>query len=340
MSASMNLKSLARSLGISKTTVSRALNGYPEVNARTRERVLAAAQAAGYEANPMARSLAVGRTNVFGLIYPTGASDLGDPMFLNVVGGISAALEPLRRHLIIAPVNGGNEVGAYEQMVRSRRVDGLVVSRTHVDDARIAYLAKVGFPFVAYGRTGLGQPHAWLDVDHAGGIKAAFAHLREHGHERIGYLGAPSQYHFAAARRSAYDAAVAEAGLHVYPGHATLGGMDARSGYQAMSHLLQASPRPTAVIVDNHLSGGGAVRALLDAGLVPGRDLSVVVWGGLEDSLLDLSVTAIAQPDPAQVGSKLVEMLSALVGDTPAAELQCELPVSLRPGASVGHSAG
>ena len=334
----MNLKSLARSLGISKTTVSRALNGYPEVNARTRERVLAAAQAAGYEANPMARSLAVGRTNVFGLIYPTGASDLGDPMFLNVVGGISAALEPLRRHLIIAPVNGSNEVGAYEQMVRSRRVDGLVVSRTQVNDGRIAYLAQAGFPFVAYGRTTLDQPYAWLDVDHAGGIQAALTHLREHGHERIGFLGAPQQYHFAAARRAAFDAGMAAAGLHVHPGHATEGGMDARTGYQAMSHLLQSSPRPSAVIVDNHLSGSGVVRALLDAGLVPGRDLSVVVWGGLEDNLLDLAVTAIEPADPELVGAKLVEMLSALVGGTPAAELQCELPVTLRPGATVSKS--
>ena len=72
----MNLKSLARNLGISKTTVSRALNGYPEVNVLTRERVLAAAKEAGYEPNPMARSLAVGRTNEFGIIYPLLPSDL------------------------------------------------------------------------------------------------------------------------------------------------------------------------------------------------------------------------------------------------------------------------
>ena len=82
----MNLKDLARTLGVSKTTVSRALNGYPEVSDATRERVLAAAREATYEANPMARSLAVGRTNVFGIIYPLKPSDLGDPMFLGIGG--------------------------------------------------------------------------------------------------------------------------------------------------------------------------------------------------------------------------------------------------------------
>ncbi|HMC48690.1 MAG TPA: LacI family DNA-binding transcriptional regulator, partial [Caballeronia sp.] len=88
----MNLKSLANLLGMSKTTVSRALNGYPEVNGHTRERVLNAAKEAGYQANPMARGLAMGRTNVFGIIYPPLPADLGDPMFLDVVSGMSEAL--------------------------------------------------------------------------------------------------------------------------------------------------------------------------------------------------------------------------------------------------------
>ncbi len=85
----MNLKSLAIALGMSKTTVSRALNGYPEVNSRTREIVLAAAKKVGYRPNPLARSLAVGRTNVLGMIYPLLPSDLGDSVFLSVVNGMS-----------------------------------------------------------------------------------------------------------------------------------------------------------------------------------------------------------------------------------------------------------
>ena len=89
----MNLERLANLLGMSKTTVSRALNGYPEVSERTRERVLQAARDNGYQANPMARSLALGRSNVFGIIYPLQPADLGDAMFLDVVAGMSAALE-------------------------------------------------------------------------------------------------------------------------------------------------------------------------------------------------------------------------------------------------------
>ncbi|MES2151424.1 MAG: substrate-binding domain-containing protein [Pseudomonadota bacterium] len=332
----MNLKSLARTLGISKTTVSRALNGYPEVNVRTRERVMAAAKEAGYEANPMARSLAVGRTNVFGIIYPLLPSDLGDPMFLSVVGGMSAALEKSKMNLIIAPVSPQNELPSYEQMVRGRRVDGLVVSRTLVHDERIAYLIKKGFPFVAHGRTELKQPYAWFDYDNQAGIKLATDALLAQGHQRIGLISAPLQFNFACQRKESFLACMGAAGLAVDPKHLVDNTLDRRAGYQAMQELLACSPRPTAVIVDNHLSGVGAVRALLDAGIEIGREMSVIVWGSIEDSLVGSNVTTIDQPSASLAGGKMIEMLSALVAGAAPASLQVLWQPVLLPGATVG----
>jgi LacI family transcriptional regulator len=333
----MNLKSLASTLGMSKTTVSRALNGYPEVSAATRERVLAAAKAAGYEANPMARSLAVGRTNAFGIIYPLTASDLGDPMFLSVVGGMAEALEARKMNLIIAPVSPNNELPSYEQMVRGRRVDGLIVSRTQVADQRIAYLAKKGFPFVAHGRTELAQPYAWFDFDNEAGIGMAIEHLLGLGHQRIALVSAPLELNFACQRRHSFVASLARAGLAADPRYMLDQSLDRRSGYQAMQQLLACTPRPTVVIVDNHLSGVGAVRALLDAGIEIGTDMSVIVWGSVEDSLVGSNVTTIDQPDAGRAGAKMVEMLSKLVDGTPAASLQELWQPVLLPGATTGR---
>ena len=333
----MNLKSLAHNLGISKTTVSRALNGYPEVNALTRERVLAAAKEAGYEPNPMARSLAVGRTNVFGIIYPLLPSDLGDPMFLDVVGGMSAALEKSKMNLIIAPVSQQNELPSYEQMVRGRRVDGLVVSRTLVHDPRIAYLLKVGFPFVAHGRTELEQPYAWFDYDNQAGIALACAHLLELGHQRIAMISAPLAFNFARQRRDGFQACLQGAGLAPDPAHLIDNTLDRRSGYQAMQQLLATTPRPSAVIVDNHLSGVGAVRALLDAGIAIGREMSVIVWGSVEDSLVGSNVTTIDQPDSDKAGAQMIDMLKALVGGADPSSLQVLWQPALVAGQSVGR---
>jgi len=333
----MNLKSLARALGISKTTVSRALNGYPEVNVHTRARVLAAAKEAGYEANPMARSLAVGRTNVFGIIYPLLPSDLGDPMFLSVVGGMSAALEKSKMNLIIAPVSAQNELPSYEQMVRGRRVDGLVVGRTLVHDERVAYLVKKGFPFVTHGRTELAQPYAWFDYDNEAGIGLATACLLAHGHRRIALISAPLELNFARQRKNSFIACMSEAGLAVDPQHLVDNTLDRRTGYQAMQQLLACMPQPSAVIVDNHLSAVGAVRALLDAGIEIGKEISVIVWGSIEDSLVGSNVTTIDQPDAGGAGAKMIEMLSALLAGTPPSELQVLWQPVLLPGSTVGY---
>ncbi|TFW29663.1 LacI family transcriptional regulator [Massilia arenosa] len=330
-----NLKSLALALGMSKTTVSRALNGYPEVNANTREKVLAAAQALGYQANPVARSLALGRTNIFGIIYPLAQTDLGDPMFLNVVGAMAAATEERGMNMIVAPVSPENEMRAYDQMLRGRRVDGLVVARTLVYDQRIEYLAKQNFPFVAHGRTVLGQPYAWFDYDHDAGVAQAIEYLVGLGHERIAMISAQLELNFAQQRREAFLNAMHAAGFPVDPRYLVDRAHDRRSGYQAVQRLLACSPRPTAIVVDNHLSGIGAVRALLDAGIKIGEEMSVIVWGPMEDTLVP-HVTVIDQPGLAEAGRKMVEMLAALRDGTAAAELQVLWQPILRPGTTTG----
>jgi LacI family transcriptional regulator len=332
----MNLERLANLLGMSKTTVSRALNGYPEVNGRTRERVLKAAKENGYQANPMARSLALGRTNVFGIIYPLLPADLGDPMFLDVVAGMSAALEQVNKNLIIAPVSPSNELPSYQQIVRGRRVDGLVVGRTLVRDERIAFLSKSRFPFVAHGRTELDAPYAWFDYDNAAGIRMAMERLLGLGHQRVALISAPLELNFARQRKDSFIASMSAAGLSADPLHLIDNTLDRRSGYQAMQQLLACSPRPTAVIVDNHLSGVGAVRALLDAGIDIGKEMSLIVWGNMADTLAGANVTTIDQPDPHKAGARMIAMLMALVDGRPAGELQELWQPVLMPGATVG----
>jgi LacI family transcriptional regulator len=332
----MNLERLANQLGMSKTTVSRALNGYPEVNVRTRERVLKAAQEAGYQPNPMARSLALGRTNVFGIIYPLLPADLGDPMFLDVVAGMSEALEQVNKSLIIAPVSPAAEQPSYQQIVRGRRVDGLVVGRTLVRDERIAFLSKSRFPFVAHGRTRLDAPYAWFDYDNAAGIRMALERLLALDHQRIALISAPLDLNFACQRKESFMAVMSAAGLAVDPRHLIDNTLDRRSGYQAMQQLLACSPRPTAVIVDNHLSGAGAVRALLDAGIAIGKEISVIVWGNMADTLAGVNVTTIDQPNPRLAGARMITMLQALVDGTPASELHELWQPVLWPGATVG----
>jgi LacI family transcriptional regulator len=334
----MNLKSLAKNLGVSETTVSRALNGYPEVSERTRQRVLAAAQAVGYRPNPMARSLASGRTKVVGIIHTLAPNDLADPMFMQIVGGMVEALEARQMDLIMAPVSPDNEMRAYQHMVKERRVDGLIVGRTRLYDERIAFLAQRGLPFVAHGRTRVNAPHAWFDYDNESGMRIAVEHLLAHGHQKIALISAPLTMNFARQRFDSFQHSLQRAGITPHPALLIENTNDRRSGYLAMQRLLNTQPRPSAVIVDNHMSGVGAVRALLDAGIVIGRQISVIVWGRMEDSLAGYNVTTIDQPHPDLAGAKMIEMLLALQEGKAPTELQeLWLPVLLA-GETVAHA--
>jgi LacI family transcriptional regulator len=105
-----------------------------------------------------------------------------------------------------------------------------------------------------------------------------------------------------------------------------------------MQQLLACSPRPTAVIVDNHLSGVGAVRALLDAGIEIGTEMSVIVWGNMADTLAGANVTTIDQPEPHKAGARMIDMLLALVDGVPTAELQELWQPVLLPGSTVGSA--
>ncbi|MET3134444.1 LacI family transcriptional regulator [Oxalobacteraceae bacterium GrIS 1.11] len=332
----MNLKKLAKTLGISETTVSRALNGYPEVSERTRERVLAAAKEAGYRPNPMARSLAVGRTNIVGIIYPLLPNDLADPMFLDIVGGMSEALEAREMDMIIAPASPANEFRSYERMVLGRRVDGLIVGRTKLHDERIAYLTQQGLPFVAHGRTLLSETHAWFDYDNEAGMRLAVARLVALGHQRIGLISATPDMTFVRQRIDSFLASMREAGLATDPDNMIENAHDRRAGYQAMQRLLARAPRPSAVIVDNHMSGVGAMRALLDAGIDIGREISLIVWGVMEDSLAGYNVTTVHQPEPRRAGAKMIAMLFALMDGTPPSDLQELWQPVLLPGETAG----
>lgn len=333
----MNLKDLARQLGLSQTTVSRALNGYDDVSEETRQRVIAMAKAGGYQPNPTARRLAIGRENAVGIIYPLDAADLGDPQFLEVVGGMTEALDRVEMDLLISSASPANELRSYQRTVKGRRVDGLIVARTRVHDPRLELLQEANFPFVAYGRSNLAKPYAWFDFDNEAGLELCVARLAKLGHQHIALLGASPDFNFSYLRQQGFQRGMQDAGLTVNPDYVVHCSLDRRGGYQGMAALLALPQPPTAVVVDNSLCGVGALRAIADARLEIGKDISIIVYDGLpSDTLVGHSVTAVLQPTPHKVGVKLVELMLARLAGKPIEALQ----VLWQPELQVGDSDG
>ncbi len=326
----MSLKKIAEELGVSLTTVSRALNGYPEVAKATREAVLAAALRHGHQTDARARGLALGRSDAVGLVFPLTPSDLGDPLLLEVISHLGARLAQARLDLLIISASVQDEVAAYQRAIAGRRVDAFVVPRTRVVDARLELLQAEGVPFVAYGRSGAFEaPYAWLDFDNFAGARLATQRLIAHGHRRLGYLGADAFYNFADQRFQGFSAALQRAGLPLERASVLRCALDRRAGYAGLQQMLSQLHPPTAVLVDNHLAGVGAVLAARDAGLVLGRDFSLIVYDGLEaDRSVLGAVTTVQQPTPSEVGLQLAEMvLGRLRGEDPATLQRERVPV-------------
>ena len=153
----ITLKDLAAELGVSITTVSRALAGYGDVAETTRQRVLQSAEEMGYVPDVTARRLQKGRTDTIGIVIPTSGPRFSDPYFSELLAGVGneAAQDDFDLLVSTRPPDTPEEQAACHRMVESRLVDELLVVRTRVRDRRPACLAETGFPFVACGRASL-----------------------------------------------------------------------------------------------------------------------------------------------------------------------------------------
>lgn len=292
------LKDIAQELGLSITTVSRALAGYPDVAEHTRRRVLEIARQRGYVPNITARQLQQQRTNVLGFIIPATGPRFSDPFFAELLTGIS---EEATRHgydiLTATAAPGPDEQEVYRRQVLARRVDGMLLVRTRREDARLSFLAEMGFPAVAFGRTELPLAYPWIDVDGARGLRLAVDHLAQLGHRDIAYLRAPDYLMFDSVRWQGFLEGMAGNGLPVVEDWILHGDLTQRSGHELANRLLDQSHPPTAMLAGNDLMAIGALSAIQSRGLQVGRDISVVGFDDIPPAEhTHPSLTTVHQP--------------------------------------------
>ncbi len=272
----MKLKDLAHELGLSQTTVSRALNGFPEVNEATRQRVVEAAARHGYRPNDNARRLATGRAGAFGIALPLRRSLHFGPHMSEFLSGISERLAQHEIDLVVAPLDDDDELPAFRRMAASKRVDAVIISAPTPHDHRIAAMTELGLPFILHGRSESEIPHAWLDIDNEGAFYRATSHLIDLGHTRIAMVNGPEDQTFAIHRDRGFRRALLDRGL--VPDPALIGGgpFTDENGFRLAQAFLERRPRPTAFLAGSMMTALGMFRALRLAGLQLGTDVSMI----------------------------------------------------------------
>ena len=148
----MSLKDFSKALGLSQTTVSRALNGYPEVNEQTRRRVIEAAERLGYRANHAARGLATGRAKAVGVVLQTAGGMPSDPHYMEFLSGVGEVARERGYDILLSPSDGENERATYQRLAQSGKVDAVIVSSPSENDPRIEWLTRLDLPFIVHGQ--------------------------------------------------------------------------------------------------------------------------------------------------------------------------------------------
>ncbi len=314
----MSLRRIARTLGLSITTVSRALGGFDDVAAATRARVREEAARIGYQPNRAAQSLRQGRAGAIGVVLPTPPGHFGDPFFLRLLAAIGPLLARAGLDLLVmAAPPGAEEMRAYRHLVESRRIDGMLVARTRVEDERVAWLQAQGMPFVTNGRTAAASPHAWVDVDGAGAFRTAVRRLATRGHRRIALLNAPDQYFFARDRAAGWRDGLEAAGLPEAPMRAAEPSEE--NGHRLAAELLALPEPPTALLCATDRLAVGALHAIADSGRVAGRDVAVIGYDDLPAAgWVSPALTTFAQPHEAAATHALDFLLRRIAGEDPA----------------------
>jgi LacI family transcriptional regulator len=319
----MNIQEFAAKLGLSVSTVSKAMNDRDDVSAKTREKVLAAASKLKFVPDPAGRRLRRQTSDTIGFVLSAPQAHFAHPFFLDMLVGIDEAIDGSDYHIIVASGRSvDREIDVFRRLVEHQRVDGLLFGRTRKHDERIAYLLDRDVPFVAFGRSETPGEFAYLDIDRTVVGRDGCARFVRLGHQRIGFVNAPTYLMFSKHQREGYKAALRAAGLRFDPQLYVEEDLTEEAGARAARKLLEASNPPTAIVCGHDTVALGVMRAVGEMGKVVGKDVGVI--GGDDHPMGKLVTPALTtfSAETNRAGHRMVEMLFARMSGAPASLLQ------------------
>jgi LacI family transcriptional regulator len=317
---------VARRAGVSRTTVSFVLNDVSKqgISAATRDKVLAVARELGYEPNAAARSLAGGVSGTVALVLPQAAHLYVDAFLAQLVASVNEACHRHGLKLLIESTEGeGREPGGFVQLVRSRRIDGLIVA--HPRAAELDHLRRLrdqGIPLVVFGADmPEAPPHQSMGDDTAQSAQMVVRHLLALGHRRIAFVNyARPEFRSVHQRELGWRLALEAHGVAVDPKWLAYADISAQSGYEATRELLARRIKFTALFAGNDTIAFGALRALHEAGRRVPQDVAVVGYDDIPLAPFASPPLTSVRSDPAGHGRQAVQMLLAQL--RPQAEAQ------------------
>ena len=305
---------IARLASVSQATVSRVLSGDARVEPDIKDRVLAVMRETNYKPDVRARSLRSKRTGLIGLVVKRPSGGLNDdPFFASLVAQIMDYLAGRPYHLCVEMVSTqSSQEAVYDELLRTRRVDGVILVESEARDERIHLLQADEFPFVLIGNPLTESENGIWSVDNDNVLAGTMAaeHLLETGYRRIGFLGGQTGLTVSEDRIIGYQKAIHGSGSPELVWHAGFGAMAAR---QMAMEILSCPDRPDAIVVLDDFMAMGVVLAARSLGLSIPNDLGVVSFNDSSVcDLVDRGLTSISLNIPQIVRSACGRLLKII----------------------------
>lgn len=315
----VTIKDIARAVGVSASTVSRALSDSPLVNQETRMAVLQTAKELGYERNELARALVKGASGAIGLIVP----DITNPFFSDVARGVSDIADRAGYGVILCNTDGRvDRELSYVRLMRRKRVDGLLVCSATLDAPFVQDLTAAGTPFVLVSRMSADPDVPYIITDDRAGARLAVEHLVDLGHRRIGFIGGPENVQASRDRMSTYHDVLTEHAISAQREWSHHADFTQAAGRQAGQQILSLADRPTAIFAANDVTALGVLEVAEGLGLRIPEDLSLVGYDDISyASLPRIQLTTVAQP-AIEMGQIAADWLFSRIGSDDVPPLQ------------------
>jgi LacI family transcriptional regulator len=326
--ARVTLERVAEIAGVSRSTVSRVINGQEGVRPEIRRRVLDVVELTGFVPHAAARSLAGHRSHILGLaIRQTTQQIFADPYFAALVQGVSRACTQRDETLslfLFESASDHDELPA--RLLRTKLIDGLVITATFADDPLVWQLTEAKIPLVVVGE--VSNPDiSTVDADNEGGAALAAEHLLNLGRKRIATVTGPMRSGAAASRRVAFERALAAAGQPLQRELVAEADFTDDGGYEATKRLLPH--RPDAIFAFSDRMALGVLRALTEAGLAVPDDVALIGFDDLPPARQARPPLTTVHQGVEQAGVAAVELLLERIEDPEAPARRIELPTTL-----------
>lgn len=319
---SLTIKDIAALTGVHLSTVSRVINGDPRISEKTRKDVLSVVEKMDYIPNKIAQGLKTKKTFTLGMLIP----DITNPFFSEVARGAEDEANKNGYNIILC--NSDDKLlkeRTYLEVLKGRRVDGLILGTVHIKDESVLKLNKNNFPYVSVSRSIEGTNKNCITIDDMAGGMYATEHLIKLNHRRIAHISGPLKTKSAVDRLKGYKEALKKYNIPYIEDLVVAGDFKITGGHSAMKKLLKLGELPTAIFAANDLLALGAMEAIREGGFnIPG-DFSLVGFNDIPvASLVYPPLTTIRQP-MHRIGSLAVSMLIKIIEERGLAQEEITL---------------